>query len=91
MVKIRITKKNKIEEYQENEEDHISKTQDRLYDLHKEIQELEQHKVKLQYRIKSYVQRIKSLQGKLKGPTNDELFQYCNHLNDVAKGKYKEK
>lgn len=91
MIKIRINKSKDLKEYVEEEEpEHLIKAQDRLYEIHKEIQELEQQKIDLQYKIKRYTQAIKKMQGRLKGPTQDQLFKYCNNLNDVSKGKYGE-
>jgi len=91
MVKIRINKNKDLKEYVEEEEpDHLIKAQDRLYEIHREIQELEQQKLDLQYKIKRYTQAIKKMKGRLKGPTQDQLFKYCNNLNDVSKGKYGE-
>ena len=91
MIKIRINKNKDLKEYvEEDEPEHLTKAQDRLYEIHREIQELEQQKLDLQYKIKRYTQAIKKMQGRLKGPTQDQLFKYCNNLNDVSKGKYGE-
>lgn len=91
MIKIRINKNKDLKEYVEEEEpEHLTKAQDRLYEIHREIQELEQQKLDLQYKIKRYIQAIKKMQGRLKSPTQDQLFKYCNNLNDVSKGKYGE-
>lgn len=91
MTRVRIKRSNNLKEYRNEEKpEHIEKAEDRLYEIHKEIQELEQTKIDLQYKIKRYIQAIKKMNGKLKGPTQEELFQYCNNLNDVSKGKYNE-
>ena len=64
MIKIRINKSKDLKEYnQEDEPEHLTKAQDRLYEIHREIQELEQQKLDLQYKIKRYIQTIKKMQG----------------------------
>ena len=89
-IKIRIKKKNELKEMNIEEPEHLKKAEDKLYEIHKEIQELEQQKINLQHKIKRQIETIKRLNGKIKGPTTDQLFRYCNHLNDVSKGKYGE-
>lgn len=90
MVKVRINKNKGLKEYREEDSEHLIKAEDRLYEIHKEIQVLEEKKLDLQYKIKRYIETIKKMKEKLKSPTQDQLFKYCNNLNDVSKGKYGE-
>ncbi len=87
MKRIRINRRPDLIEYRNEEEpDYIKKTEDKLYELHREIQELEERKISLQYKIKQHVERLKALERSIKQPTQNELFQYCNNLSKASKG-----
>ena len=89
MIKVRINKNRNLKEYEEiKESDNVNKAQDKLYELHKDIQKLEQQKIKIEYRIKNEIERFKTFQDKFKKPSQDDLFRYCNRLNATSKGKY---
>lgn len=89
MIKVRIKKNRNLKEYEEiKKSETIIKAEDKLYELHKEIQRLEQQKIKIEYKIKSEIERFKRVQGKFKKPSQDDLFRYCNRLNATSKGKY---
>jgi TPP-dependent pyruvate/acetoin dehydrogenase alpha subunit len=89
MIKVRINKNRNLKEYEEiKESDSVNKAENRLYELHKEIQRLEQQKIKIQYKIKNEIEQFKRVQDKFKKPSQDDLFRYCNRLNATSKGKY---
>lgn len=91
MIRVRVKKTSDVKESLSTEKpEHIKKTEDRLYELHKEIQELEQRKLLLQYRIKALSDKINNLQDRCKPPSQDELFKYCNRLISTSKGKYED-
>ena len=87
MKRIRIKRRSDLIEYRNQEEpDYIRKTEDKLYELHREIQELEERKINLQYKIKQQIEKLKALEQPSKQPTQNELFQYCNNLSKASKG-----
>ena len=69
-------------------EDVIIPEDDVIYQKVKYIQKLN----KQIERLESQVKKLIAAKDKLtcKKPSTEELFQYCDHLNDVAKGKFRE-
>lgn len=90
-IRIKVTKKLKETNIEETQPDHIKKTEDRLYELHREIEELEETKLNLQYKIKQYIEKLKKMTLSFKRPSQSELFQYCNNLSRASKGSLNKK
>lgn len=90
-LKIRIKRDLKESTTEEPQPDYIIKTEDRLYQLHREIQELEETKLNLQYKIKQYLEKLKKMSLSFKRPSQSELFQYCNNLSKASKGSLNKK
>ena len=93
MATLRIKIKRDLKEAptEEDQPDYIIKTEDRLYELHREIQELEEKKINLQYKIKHNIEKLKKLNLSFKRPSQSELFQYCNNLSKASKGSLNKK
>ena len=89
MIKVRVKRRKDLKEYEEiKESESVNKSEDKLYELHKEIQKLEQQKIKIEYKIKNEIERFKRVRHSIKKPSQDDLFRYCNSLNATSKGKY---
>jgi predicted nuclease with TOPRIM domain len=85
MIKVRIRKNKEINE------DYVYDTEDRLYELHKEIRRLEGIKVKLQKHLKYLNEKIKSFEDRFKPMSVNKILNFCNKINATAKGKLGEK
>ena len=66
---------------------YVKDTQDKLYDLHRELQDLEQKKIILQSQINDLIERGKNLKQQQRSPSTGELFNYCDQLIKTSKGK----
>ena len=90
-VRVKIQRDLKESPTEEIQPDYIKKTEDRLYELHREIQELEETKLNLQFKIKQQIEKLKELTQSFKRPSQSELFQYCNNLSKASKGSLNKK
>jgi|TARA_R110001583_G_C5426776_1_gene388414 hypothetical protein len=70
-------------------EDVIIPDDDIIYQKIKYIQRLNKQIESLESQVKKLIAAKDKLT--CKKPSTEELFQYCDHLNDVAKGKFRDK
>ena len=81
MIKVRIKKnRSQVNEDTEDVENH-------LYELHKEIREMEGKKLKLQQELKYLSEKIKSMHRQTKPISIDKILKFCNNINATAKGQ----
>lgn len=88
-MKIKIVKKDEINEEEIKRRDDIGKFQDKIYELTKDVERLERYKDDLLNTIEKLQAKRRSIGCEV--PTQDDLFKYCDNINKVSKAKYKEK
>ena len=75
--------------YREELEETIEVSEDRLYELAKEIKSLEDQIKQKRIYLSKIMKKIDT--AKCKKPSQLELFNYCNNLISVSKGKLGDK
>lgn len=77
-----------VSEVSDRDHEVLSKTQNELVKLHKEINKLSDLKKNLMRQVKTYRKKLIKIIKHKDYPTQEDLFQYCDKLNRTSKGKY---